>query len=237
MQSNEKDWVELEKWQEEKEQEKNKKIHNKISSRTKIWYSITSFINRIGKIPFILISIIVISFTVLTFIYMKSRFFIDVIEKVSNLYDKEFVLISKDLDKRENGIYTVRPKDNNEITFYVLRDHGELRDDYFDRCQKYYFDKWQSQNKKMFETTENIRNGLLNYINFIEIKNEDEISNAIKVIKEFIDFCDGNFHPTWGVELKINGFQIPPFGDTPEKSVEDATNFVTKIYRTMNTST
>ena len=100
MQSNEKDWIELEKWQEEKEQEKKKKIHNKISLKTRILYSIIDFINRIGVFAFILITIIIIAFFIFLFCFIKSRFYIDVIEKVSNLYNKEFVLVSKDLDKK-----------------------------------------------------------------------------------------------------------------------------------------
>lgn len=134
-------------------------------------------------------------------------------ETLEGMYKIKLVEVSKNIDSHQNGSYIFELKDNPEIKFNVLVEWSEMNEDYADNCQKYYFEQWKNANKNNIQTNiayyENI---ILKYEQFIQITDENEIEDAVKLMYDLVEFAGDRFSPDWELYLKANeNNRIYPF--------------------------
>ena len=134
-------------------------------------------------------------------------------ETLEGMYKIKLVEVSKNIDSHQNGSYIFELKDNPEIKFNVLVEWSEMNEDYADNCQKYYFGQWKNVNKNNIQTNiayyENI---ILKYEQYIQITDENEIEDAVKLMYDLVEFARDKFSPDWELYLKANeNTRIYPF--------------------------
>ena len=142
----------------EKEKKRGRRILEKLF---KLLYGIAK------AILIILIFVIIIgTFAVLFMKYqeIENKLHVDPVETISLMYNKNVKVVSRDIDEDKNGTYILTTKENEEIRFYAVVNWNSLTQDYSDRCQKYYYEKWQNDNKNLIEISEYINdNKILEY--------------------------------------------------------------------------
>lgn len=138
-----------------------------------------------------MILLIIIFITGLIFIFcggLYNRYGADAIKNVSNQYNIQLEKISE--EQIEYGrLYKVKSISSPSIEFFIIRTNGNNYDDYYQRIQKYYFDQWKSSYKVDFAISEKYDDSnMLNYSNYIEIKNYDDIIIEVPKTYEFREF-------------------------------------------------
>lgn len=238
---NKSDWEKLEKWnanriQLEKQKrgfyaedssikEQNKKVDNFIK--------VLKITGKISK-TFIIISFIIITLAIiivfdLIFSNMNARTNVKPKKTIENMYNVKIELVSKDVDEKENGKYVFQVSDNNEIQFTAIRKFGNLSEDYSDNCHKYYFEKWESKEKKKFTINETINSNILDYDTYIRINSYEELENAMDIINNFVNYCGNNFNANWRIYLKKGDYTIYPYNQNG-MSNEEATNNAKELW-------
>ena len=206
-----KDLEELDKWKEQKMNhietygvdvfnKKKKKRGNRILEKLfKLLYNIVKTILTI----FIFV-IIIGTFAILFMKYqeIENKLHVDPVETISLMYNKNVKVVSRDIDEDKNGTYILTTKENEEIRFYAVVNWNSLTQDYSDRCQKYYYEKWQNENKGMLKTIEKTgENNILTYEQYIEIENNEQLENAVNLIYDLRVFAGENFSPDWNIYI------------------------------------
>ena len=243
MEKNQKDWEELQIWEdsrkiEEKEKygieldKANTKSQKRINFISKGLNFIIKAIKKAGIVSVIIFAIIVIFIVNLVFTSINERSNFDVEELISKQYHQELIPILKEMDKRGNGKYIFACKDNPQIVFSAQKDKRSLKEDYLDNCHKYYFDKWDSDYKKDFIIDEKTVDGMLEYDMLFEINTDEDIERAVKEIKAFIASCDGHFSVAWDVFL-VKGNYKTLFCDNEEKLLIDDEEMIKNIKERM----
>lgn len=216
------DWKELEKWnftrrEEEKERfgyipeefRKEKKIDSLVKA-----LNITGGIFKIIKyiVIFVVVAIIAIILSV-NISNIRSQITVDVVDTIENKYKVKVGIKDKEIDKKEDGVYKLNVKNNEEITFTAIKDGNQLNEDLSDNTHKYYFNLWKdTSNKLKFKEIEKYNNELLEYHTYIEIKSEEELKQGVNIMNEFINFCGNeNLYVTWDLYFKIGEYRIYPY--------------------------
>ena len=127
------------------------------------------------------------------------------------MYNKHVKVISKNIDEYENGEYVFTIKENKEITFKAIVEWDKMKDDYTDRCQKYYFERWENEQKNKVKTEERYDLGLLKYAQYIEINSYEEIEEAINILYEFALSAGKMYFSDWDLHLIYNKINIYTF--------------------------
>lgn len=240
---NKNDWDELEKWNTQRiidEKEKSKFYFEEFSKNKKIDTFVKGL--KVGGsvfklITFIIILIIVFISGTLLNMYLsniRSKYTIDVIPTIQNMYNIKVKVISKDIDEEEDGIYRLQVKKNKDIQFTAIKKGNAFDDDFLDRSHKYYFNKWSSENKQKFRVNEIINNELLKYETYIEISNYEEIEEAVNVIFEFEEFCLEKYFGLWDIYLIKENKRIYPY-HTNAITKEEAINYSKELYKQLFT--
>ena len=212
---NDKDWEELEKWTEKKKQEDVEKFgvdfdainiekqNKKMSKVANVMDNATMVAIAILTIIGALIIFIIVFLMHMQFYNLRQRYDAD-INTIFDMYNIKVKLVSKDVDKEGNGRYIYKLKKNENIKFTVIKNKGDLSEDYVENCHKYYFDKWQSKSKESFTVEEEItEQGLLKYSTYIEIENFQDIEEAVNKIDEFLESEENMFYSgAWGLYIK-----------------------------------
>lgn len=178
---------------------------------------IINFINKIIKIILIIFAIAVAVFIVWLLLYrwqiVYDKVHIDPKETIEVMYDTKINEVSKNLDSNSNGSYVYEIKNNPEIKFNVIVKWASMNEDYADNCQKYFYEHWQNTNKDIIQTNISYyEDAILKYEQYVQIENEDEIENAVKIMYDFISSAENYFSPDWNLYLKLNdGYRIYPF--------------------------
>ncbi len=203
---------------------------------TKITSRLFKLLYRITKIVLIMfaIAIVVLTFIILSMKWKEcySQVHIDPVETLSNMYNKNVKVKHKLLDENRNGKYILTVKQNKEIHFNAIVEWTSMKNDYSDRCQKYYFDKWENENKEKIIVKESYEDNLLIYSQFIDIKDEKEIENAVKLIYEFIKFAGDFYFPDWDIYLNTAKGKIYPFNSiniNMQESIDNAKRMYVEI--------
>ena len=262
------DWEELEKWNQRKEEENKEQYGidlSNISNEHKKVKKFAKALNFIGKMfigsGIIIFLIGLFLLTVLISIILsnqKNSFYIDVKKGIETSNFCKVKLISKDVVKsyglnNENGIYYFEVKKCPEITFTAIKKGGINKYDYAGHLQKYLFVNWDNQNKAKFKTEEYINNnGLLNYKNYIESTNFDEVMQSTEDIIQFLQYAerlnDENkviknpfqtkdtffIAPLGGAFIKFNGYDIVPYSNSYMTESDIIENSQMQYYEILN---
>ena len=132
-------------------------------------------------------------------------------------YNVKLELISKETDEKGNGKYIFVTEENRNIPFTAINSNKHFTDDLYDSYHKYYFEKWNSPNKKYFTVNSKIENKLLEYETYIEINAYDDIESAMKIMYEFVEYVGNDFCISWNIYVKKGALRI-----YPDKSIEEA---------------
>lgn len=190
----------------EKEKKRGRRILEKLF---KLLYGIAK------AILIILIFVIIIgTFAVLFMKYqeIENKLHVDPVETISLMYNKNVKVVSRDIDEDKNGTYILTTKENEEIRFYAVVNWNSLTQDYSDRCQKYYYEKWQNDNKNLINVSEYINdNKILEYEQYIKIDKYEQIEEAVSLLCEFKEFAGKDFFPDWNIYLIVNNQRMYPF--------------------------
>lgn len=186
--------------------------------------------NKLIKILIVLIILLTI-FIQINSVNMKIK--TSVREKLTNdiekYYNEEVEIISEKTYWRGNGFYTLKTKNTPNIEMHVVIDGENTSNDLDDRYYKYYFEKWQNENKNKFVVNESYEdytyktktmpNWQLNYYTYIEVSNYEQMLQATEDIISFIEYT-GNRTIIIGSYIKINDNLIIPHG-TPNETNEE----------------
>ena len=212
------DWEELEKWQERQKttvvdkyginiyEENRTKENKKVEIVTKIMDKILKII--LGIIIFILASAIIGAFLFAWFKFSQARKSVDAdINDITKPFGEKIEIVSQDLDKNDNGKYTLTIKGNRKIIFTAIKHFGNMQDDFLENAKKYHFENWKDSEKSSFITNEAIdENGLLDYDIYIKITSYNEIDEAMKKIIKLAKYFEdqGMYYLAFDLYLKTD---------------------------------
>ena len=178
---------------------------------------IINAINKFVKVILIIFCILIIIGTGTLLVYRWNIIYdsihIDPKETLEGMYRIKVVEISKNIDSNQNGSYIFELKDNSEIKFNVLVEWASMNEDYADNCQKYYFEHWENQNKNLLQTSVTYyKDVILKYEQYIQITDEAEIENSVKLLYDLVKSAENKFSPDWELYLKVGeNSRIYPF--------------------------
>ena len=141
---NKEDWEELEKWEESRKQEQKEKFRLDFSEiqKNKEHKGVNTVVKGMKiagktiKIGGIITAIIVIAIVILIFDLIisniNSKTNVNPEKTIESMYNTKIDLVNKDIDEKENGRYTFKMSDNNEIQFTAIKKFGNLSEDYSD---------------------------------------------------------------------------------------------------------
>lgn len=237
---NKKDWEELEKWNTQRiinEKEKSKFYFDEFSKSK----NVDTFVkvlkisgNVLKMITFIIILIVLLILLILIKDFLsnlKGKISIDVVSTIQNMYGTKVKVISKNVNKEEDGIYRLQVKQEN-IQFNAIKQGSSLKEDFLDRIHKYYFENWNSTNKGKFKVKEEINNEIMEYDTYIEITNYGEIENVVNAIFEFEEFCEVKYFRMWNIYVIINGKNVFPYTNSISTR-ENVIEYIKNIYNTI----
>lgn len=243
---NKEDWEELEKWEESRKQEQKEKFRLDFSEiqKNKEHKGVNTVVKGMKiagktiKIGGIITAIIIIAIVILIFDLIisniNSKTNVNPEKTIESMYNTKIDLVNKDIDEKENGRYTFKMSDNNEIQFTAIRRFGNLSEDYMDNCHKYYFDKWENESKSNFVVNENRTGDILEYDTYIKINTYEDLDKAMKNINDFVSYCGKNFSASWRIYLKKGDYIIYPYqqdGITKEEASKNAKEIFKNIVK------
>lgn len=230
-----KELEEFKKWEYERKQEQIDKYgidlsEIQIKNRKKKKKKVVTFLSRLGEF---FRKFVVITFTLAVFItlFLISVWFLDMNERVDinvektfqNLYNIEVKILKQDTSGRtNNGKYYLQRKDEPKIKFTAVKNYGSLANDYLDQIIKYYFELWDSNDKKYFTVNENMENGLLRYELYVD--NYPNIGVAAEVFVNFAKFCGNDYKAFWDIYIVTDNDRIYPYtgnGTTHEEAIKN----------------
>ncbi len=236
------DWKELEIWNEsrietekekygynqnDEEKEQQRKSVDKIVQGMKITGKTLKFFF------FVIVTIVIGVVALLLYINMSNMNFrknIDVIKTMETMYQIEIETISKNVDEDENETYYLQLKNNPEIHFNATKGKSGMKEDFLASCHKYYFEHWDSQDKKYFKILEEEKDGFLYYETYIEINDYEDIEPMMKIMNEFMNFSSEIYSScAWKIYLKNNDHSIYPYLSTNTTN-EEAINNAKEAY-------
>lgn len=169
-------------------------------------------LRRIGYIfrnIYIMIAVILVLAVLLYLVTYWSSLYersnVNVKSQIELQYNIKLKLLSKETSGRaENGKYYFETKNEPHINFMAEKYYGKFTTDYLDKITKYYFELWNSPNKKLFVVNENIENEMLNYELYLDFKKCKDIDEAGEIFIEFVEFCGADYKPYWDVFIKLD---------------------------------
>ena len=240
---NKEDWEELEKWNENRIQQERKKYKidydkiNKGKENKKVEHVVKGLKitgNFLKVIVIIVIIIGIYSVSIISYVNFKNmrrKIDFSVIETIEKMYNVKTKIVSQDIiDEKGNGVYKLELEDNSEIKFTAIQETGKGKEDFLDNSHKYYFDKWNSPDKKYFIVNENTENEILDYSTYIEINSYEDLEKSTNIIIEFAEFCGSKFYPSWNIYLEKDNKRIYPYA-TSGMSKEDVIKKAQELYK------
>lgn len=206
-----KDLEEIEKWKKQKmnyvETYGVDIFHEKKKKKSvKIFEKLFNLLYRIFKAILIILIFVIIIVTltgiIMYYSYIDSKLHVDPVETISNMYSINVEIISKNIDEDRNGNYVLTTKENQNIQFNAHVNWNSLTQDYADRCHKYFYEKWENENKEKLNIIENIaENNILSYEQYIKIENNEQLENAVNLIYDLREFAGEDFSPDWNIYI------------------------------------
>lgn len=191
--------------------------------------------NRIIKLILIFLAVAIFIGIIALLVYrwglVYKALHIEPKEFLEEKYNIRLNEISNNTDSRGNGTYVFETKDDTKIQFNALADWSKLSDDYEDSCQKYYYDNWLNDSKNLVKTNTSYENSvLLNFEQYIEIENEDEIESAVRLLYDFAISAQNKFSTEWNLYLEIDNNKISLF-DSDEIDINQEIKRAEEEYR------
>ena len=174
-------------------------------------------VNKIIKVILIIFAIIIVVGVFALLVYrwkiVYDMVHIDAKETIESMYKVKIKECSKEVDSDNNGLYIYELKDNPEIKFNVLVEWTSMNEDYADSLQKYYYEHWENSNKNTIQTNISYyEDTILKYEQYIQITDDSEIDDAVKLMYDFAKSAGSKFSPDWELYLKIGeNSRIYPF--------------------------
>lgn len=237
---NKEDWKELEKWNEQHEQklkeqykgvdimklsEENKESKKKIKKANKV-------LGKVGKVIAVFYIIFIVLLIIIgTTVYInklkeiRNKVDIDVVKTLKETHNANFVIKSKKLDDKGNGTLHLSTKGKIKIKFDVVKKFGNMDYNYDDESLRYFYEKWNSDSKNIFEVEEYTNdNGLKKYVVYTKADSIEKIDNAINAYMELKEFAGNYYEEFWPVELRDGEYKnklIPISGDVTLERVKN----------------
>lgn len=235
-----KDWEEIENWYKEKNtqnkynfsEEEKKKMDKSVNIFVRFLNIIGRILKTTGIGIFIIVGIGVSLIISIIFGNIESKTNIGVKKALEPRYNIKVEIIEQQIDEKENGKYLLQLKDNKDIKFTAIKKFGNLTEDYSTRAHKYYFEKWNDEDKKYFTVEENIENDILYYATYID--NFTDIEKATNSIIKFANYCGDKFMPNWRIFLKKGDIQIYPYPSanmTEEEAMQNSKELYQKYFK------
>lgn len=199
---------------------------------------IINAINKFVKVILIIFCILIIIGTGALLVYRWNIIYdsihIDPKETLEGMYKINITEVSKNIDSYQNGSYIFELADNPEIKFNAIVEWASMNEDYADNCQKYYFDHWQNSNKNLIQTNiKYFKDVILKYEQYIQITDEAEIENSVKLMYDLVKSAENKFSPDWELYLKIGeNTRIYPF-DYYNINLEKSINIAKSEYENL----
>lgn len=199
---------------------------------------IINAINKFVKVILIIFCILIIIGTGALLVYRWNIIYdsihIDPKETLEGMYKINITEVSKNIDSYQNGSYIFELADNPEIKFNAIVEWASMNEDYADNCQKYYFDHWQNSNKNLIQTNiKYFKDVILKYEQYIQITDEAEIENSVKLLYDLVKSAENKFSPDWELYLKIGeNTRIYPF-DYYNINLEKSINIAKSEYENL----
>lgn len=204
---NKEEWQELNQWAENKKAEKIEKYgidisYQDLQEKNRNIDNMQKVLKPIGKtmkVIFVLvilsIIILVVSMIDVNFSNLKSAD----IDSIDEQYSIKTEIISKDIDKNENGKYILGVKTCKNIQFTAIRENKKLLEDFKANYQKYIFNSWNNPIKEKFEVAQTVNEkGLLSYQNYIIVNETTELETVTEYLIEFLEYAE-----KWNKENKV----------------------------------
>lgn len=217
-----KELAEFKKWENERRQEEIDKYGAELSKINKERASkkAKKSARTLKRIGYLLKSLTIIIFTItaiaiLLYLYvmysgLNSSSNINAKKVIESQYKIDIKILKEETDKKGgNGKYYMQSKTEPKINFTAIKHYGGLKEDYLKRLHKYYFDLWNSNNKKYFTVEETIEDDILNYEIYIDKSNN--VEDAGSKIIEFAKFCKGDYRAYCNVYIKVGEERIYPY--------------------------
>ncbi len=237
---NKEDWKELEKWNEQHKQklkeqykgvdimklsEENKESKKKIKKANKV-------LGKVGKVIAVFYIIFIVLLIIIgTTVYInklkeiRNKVDIDVVKTLKETHNANFVIKSKKLDDKGNGTLHLSTKGKIKIKFDVVKKFGNMDYNYDDESLRYFYEKWNSDSKNIFEVEEYTNdNGLKKYVVYTKADSIEKIDNAINAYMELKEFAGNYYEEFWPVELRDGEYKnklIPISGDVTLERVKN----------------
>ena len=195
---------ELKKIEEREEIRKSEQIQKygmNITDFFKIQTSKESVAKKLKRKRMFIISIILL----IIFSVIYSRYSYNVIKYTRKAKDLVQINCSSKVIEKDkivfmsgNGFYTFELENNPEIITHTYMKNDKFWTDIKEQIYKYYFEKWNSPNKKYFIVDEsyedvsylfiNKKDWILNYKTYIDVNNYSEMLDAFNKIVDFINY-------------------------------------------------
>lgn len=172
-------------------------------------------------------------------LYEKSN--INVQKQMEAQYNVKLELVGKETSGRaENGYYYFQTKDAPYIKFTANKFYGSFSTDFLDQSIKYYFESWNSDNKKYFVVDESINDNILNYEVYLDFKKCKDIDEVAEIFVEFVTFCGDGYKPYWDVYIQLDensNNRIYPYismNTTHEEAIKNVKDLYDKHLKFLN---
>ena len=216
------EWKDIEEREEIKKSGEIQKYGMDISEYFKVHTSDKNVEKRLRKKRFF--SIVIIFLILFTIVY--SRYDYNVIKYTRKVKDLVQMNCSSKIIEKDrimfmsgNGFYTFELENNPEIITHAFMKDDKFGTDINARIYKYYFEKWNSPNKRFFIVNEsykdvsylfiNKKDWILNYKTYIDVNNYSEMLDAFEKIVEFISYM-GDSYVLIDSYIRFNGELILP---------------------------
>ena len=197
--------------------EENKESKKKIKKANKV-------LGKVGKVIAVFYIIFIVLLIIIgTTVYInklkeiRNKVDIDVVKTLKETHNANFVIKSKKLDDKGNGTLHLSTKGKIKIKFDVIKKFGNMDYNYDDESLRYFYERWNSDSKNIFEAEEYTDdNGLKKYVVYTNADSIEKIDNAINSYLELKKFAGKYYEEDWPVEIRDGEYKnklIPVFGD------------------------
>lgn len=237
---NKEDWEKIEKWNKLREEElkkqyggidvielqkKSEKSEKIIKKTNKIGGKIAKVIAIFYIIFIILLLIIGMSVYIMKLEEIQNEVNVDVTKTLGQWRNMDFKIIAEEIDDKGNGTLQLETNGKIQIKFDVIKQFGGFEHNYDDECLKYFFEKWDSKLKNIFNVeTGTKENGLEKYVIYANIEKISQIDQVAEAYKELKQLSGEYFDEYWPIELRNDEYKenlVTVFGNAELEEITD----------------
>lgn len=214
------DWDEIEKFEEMRKQtlrdqyhgadilnlaEETKSTRKKIDKFNHVSNKVLKVLAILYIIFLILFIFIVLNIYVFKLKSVKNSVDIDVVQSLKDFYGIDTNILSSDLDSKGNGHFHLVTKGKEKIEFDAEKKFGSYESNYKDLSLKYFYNKWNSPYKDIFQIESGTSdNGLETFTLLAPISDVSDIDNVMNIYMDLKSISGKYYTSQWPVQLYYN---------------------------------